>query len=154
MSDVHSSSTASAESEAALQEGIEFRLPSDPKVLKVVRLTISYLCEIVGFKEADIHSITLAVDEACSNIIKHAYDGDTRRPIIVSCRMLKNGLQVVLQDFGKKVDKAKIKSRRLDDIKPGGLGVHFITSIMDEVIYDDSSRDRNLLKLTKFVRET
>lgn len=135
------------------ESSVEFHVPSDPKILKIIRAGISHLCELIGFSQEESKSIMLAVDEACSNIIKHTYGGAFNRPIIVSCSMLDDGVKVVLRDFGKKIDNKSIKSRDLDDIRPGGLGVHLIQSVMDEVIYDDRCHDGNRLILIRYLRK-
>ncbi|MCA9732921.1 ATP-binding protein [candidate division KSB1 bacterium] len=134
------------------QDAIEFRVPSDPKILKIVRLSISHLCELAGFSEDERNGTTLAVDEACSNIIRHAYDGANDKPIIVSCSLLPNGIQIVICDFGKNIHKSEIKSRDLDEIRPGGLGVHLIQSVMDVVNYERIARKGNKLTLAKYVK--
>lgn len=130
---------------------VEFHLTSDPKLLKVVRLVVAHLCDLAGFPEAQRHRATLAVDEACANIIRHAYDGATDQPVIITARLINNGIEVVLRDFGKKADVEKIKSRELDDIRPGGLGVHLIQSAMDEVFFDDTLPEGNQLTLIKYL---
>jgi len=130
---------------------VKFQLTSDPKLLKVVRLIVAHLCDLVGFPEAQRHRATLAVDEACANIIRHAYEGATDKPVIITARLLDNGIEVVLRDFGKKADVEKIKSRELDDIRPGGLGVHLMQSAMDEVVFDDTLPEGNQLTLVKYL---
>ena len=130
---------------------IVIRLPSDPKLLKVVRAGIAHLCDLAGFPEEHRHRAMLAVDEACSNIIVHAYGGASNQPIVVTARLIENGIEVVLRDYGKKADLDGIKSRELDDIRPGGLGVHLIRSAMDSVVYDNSLPDGNQLTLKKFL---
>lgn len=130
---------------------VEIRVASDPRLLKIVRAGIAHLCELAGFPEDQRHRATLAVDEACSNIIQHAYGGATDKPIFITARILENGIEVVLRDFGKKVDPETIKSRDLDDIRPGGLGVHLIRSSMDVVVYDNTLPDGNQLRLAKYL---
>ncbi|MDZ7343541.1 MAG: ATP-binding protein [candidate division KSB1 bacterium] len=132
---------------------IELRFPSDPKLLKIVRAGVTQLCDLAGFPEEYRRQATLAVDEACANIIKHAYNGATDKPILMTARLLDNGIEIVLRDFGKKVDAETIKSRELDEIRPGGLGVHLIRSSMDVVVYDNSLQDGNQLTLTKYLRQ-
>ena len=129
---------------------VEFRLASDPKLLKIIRSGIAHLCELIGFTAEQRNQTTLAVDEACTNIIKHAYSGKNDKPIIITTRLLEDGIQIVLRDFGKKSDQASIKSRDLEDIRPGGLGVHLIRSTMDVVTYDSSPKIGNQLILTKY----
>ena len=131
-------------------ETIEFRIASDPKLLKVIRAGITHLCEIIGFPPKQRQQTTLAVDEACSNIIKYAYDGKKNRPIIITARLLTNGIEIILRDFGHKTPVAQIKSRDLSDVRPGGLGVHFIRSTMDVVSYATDLEVGNQLTLAKY----
>ncbi|MFQ5822656.1 MAG: ATP-binding protein [bacterium] len=130
---------------------IEIKLPSDPKLLKIVRCAINHLCEVCGYSKEECNAFTLAVDEAASNIIKHAYNDQKDQLIILKFQLLKDRLEVKLRDFGQKVDPKTIKSRDLEDIRPGGLGVHLIKSTMDVVIYDNSLEKGNQLTLAKFL---
>jgi len=136
-----------------MAEVIEIKIPSEPKFLKIIRSAMNHICETMGFSQEDTNNITLAVDEACSNIIKHAYGGPTDQPIHLICSLYHDRLEVLLRDFGKKVDRKKIKSRELDDVRPGGLGVHLIKSVMDVVNYDNSSEQGNQLQLVKYIRK-
>ena len=92
----------------------------------------------------------LAVDEACTNIIKHTYNGAIDKLIIIKATIFDDRIKFILRDFGEKVDLSTIKSRDLNDIRPGGLGVHLIRSIMDEVIYDNTLKIGNQLTLVKY----
>ncbi len=133
-------------------EKIEIRIPAEPRFLKIVRSAINHICEIMGFSSDEKNNITLAVDEACTNIIKHAYGGATGRPIHIACHIFDDRLEILLRDFGKKADISAIKSRQLDDIRPGGLGVHLINCLMDTVNYDNSFEQGNQLQLVKYRR--
>ncbi len=128
---------------------VEIRLPSDPKLLKIVRATISHLCEVIGFSAEVQNGVTLAVDEACTNVIKHAYENRLDRPMIITCKLYSDRLEVVIRDYGKKADLNKIRPRELEDVRPGGLGVHLIRSVMDVVVYDSTPARGNRLTLTK-----
>jgi len=139
------------ENRSKLQDAIELRLPGDPKYLKIIRLALVHCCAHAGFSTDDGQSIALATDEACTNIIKHAYSRESSEPINVVIRIIKNGIQIILRDFGKKVEEKELKSRDLDDIRPGGLGIHFISSIMDKITYDNSCREGNKLVMTKYL---
>lgn len=132
-------------------ETVQFRLSSDPKMLKIVRAGIAHLCDLIGFTPEQRNQTMLAVDEACSNIIKYAYEGKTDQLIIITARLIENGIQVMLRDFGKKADEDFIKPRDLDDVRPGGLGVHLIRSTMDAVSYTNLKQG-NRLTLTKYNR--
>jgi anti-sigma regulatory factor (Ser/Thr protein kinase) len=138
--------------DASMAQPIVIKFPSEPKFLKIVRSTISHVCETMGFSQEDTNNVTLAVDEACSNIIKHSYCGATNQLIEVIIHLHHDRLEVLLRDFGKKVDVSQIKSRQLDDVRPGGLGVHLIKSVMDIVNYENQSEAGNELQLVKYRR--
>ena len=136
-----------------MADSIEIKIPAEPKFLKITRAAICQVCETMGFSQEECRNITLAVDEACSNIIKHAYSGSTGKPIHVTCTLFQDRLEILLRDFGKKADIDEIKSRELDDVRPGGLGVHLIKSVMDVVKYDNRLEEGNLLQLVKFIQK-
>jgi len=130
---------------------IEIKVPSSPQFLKIIRSGISHISELCGFSEEECNALTIAVDEATSNIIRHTYGGNTEQVIVVNFRILDDRLRIVLRDFGEKVDPKKIKPRNLDEIRPGGLGVHLIKSTMDEVHYDNTPEVGNQLVLVKYL---
>ena len=130
------------------------RFPGDPRLMGAVRGFVSRLCRVAGFDESACHSITLAVDEACTNIIKHSYNNDYAGRIDMKVALMDRGIGIELIDYGKKVDPAKVRSRGLDELRPGGLGVFFIRKIMDEVEFDVSNTSFTRLKLVKYLPGT
>jgi len=132
---------------------IQLFISSNPKYLKLVRSVILQSALIVGFGEKQSRDITLAVDEAITNIIKHSYMSAIDKKIEIDVRFREDFLELVLRDYGKKVDPKTIKSRDLKDVKPGGLGVFFIKKIMDDVSYDMSPEQGTILKLKKYLIE-
>ena len=130
---------------------VEIKLPSNPKLSKIVRSGVSHICELSGFPEEEKNAVIRAVDEAFSNIITHTYNGENNQSIVVIVRALEDRLEVRLRDFGDKVDPNEIRPRDLDDVRPGGLGVHLIRSSMDEVHYNRSLKVGNELILAKYL---
>jgi len=128
---------------------IELHLTSDPPLLSVMRAAVSKVCEISGFDQMDTSKIILALDEACANIIKHAYKGKTGQNIVIACRIKPSRLEFILEDEGEPCDVKKIKSRPLHEVRPGGLGVYLITSVMDKVVYADGTEEGNRLFMYK-----
>ncbi len=80
-----------------------------------------------------VEDIVLAIDEACQNIIRHAYQGETDDLIVLHIYQRDNTLVIMLRDYGPNVGKDCMKPRDLEDLRPGGLGCHFIQQVMDEV---------------------
>ncbi len=129
----------------------QIEIPSDPACLKIIRSSVESLCGMAGMDENESCKIVLAVDEACTNIISHSYEGATDKPIICEGKIEGSTLFITLRDFGKKVDPSKIRSRDLDDVRPGGLGVHFIQEVMDRMEFKDCGEEGTCLFLEKIV---
>ena len=135
-----------------MEDSLEITVPSNPLYLKLIRQVVAETARMTGFEESDSQKICLAVDEACTNIIRHSYDGDQKQKIIVTFHLSEKKLVIELKDFGKKLDLTKIEKKNTPRTKPGGLGVNLIVSIMDIVEYDKTSDKYNRVKLTKFLK--
>ena len=126
---------------------------SVPAHLPVVRAAVERLCELMGFADEDRGGIVLAVDEALTNVIKHAYHGDDDKPIEIVLRPTESAgqaaLSIEVRDWGDVAEPAQIKSRDLEDIRPGGLGVHIMSSCMDEVTYTPAPDAGTVLTMLK-----
>ncbi len=132
-----------------MTDTVTLAVPSHPKYLYVIRSTLYPLVIDAGFARKEARRVILAVDEACSNIIKYAYEGDREKTIGVKVSIDERGLLIELTDTGKKPDVARIAPRKLDEIRPGGLGTHFMAQVFDRVEYDTSRDTGTVLTLVK-----
>jgi serine/threonine-protein kinase RsbW len=138
---------------------LKLEIRSDPNILCVVRGALERLTEGFGFSASESRSVTRAVDEAITNIMRHAYGGKTDKPIEIFCRRVtrrasgatSDGFEVLLSDQGPAVDPTKLRGRRLDEIKPGGLGLHFIRQSMDVVEFKRVN-GMNRLRMVRYLR--
>ena len=130
-------------------ENIQLSIPSHPKYLQLVRGVIEKITEIIGFSGDDSGHITLAVDEACSNIIKHSYMDDPGKKIDIAIKAHGKELKIHITDYGKQCDIRLMQSRDINDIRPGGLGIYIINTVMDSVEYDCSSPGKNQIRMVK-----
>ncbi|ARJ66781.1 serine/threonine protein phosphatase [Magnetospirillum sp. ME-1] len=110
----------------------EHRYPARPEELAAIRAAVGGAARAMGCGETMVGDVVLAVDEACQNIIRHAYKGGAGDILVHLDRDL-DRLVIRLMDFAPAVDVAKIQPRPLDEIRPGGLGTHLMRSIMDDV---------------------
>ena len=124
---------------------------SHPRWLKEIRSLVKEACVVSGCDEAQIKNLVLAVDEACTNVIKHSYKGRTDGEIILECLESSGDLEFILRDRGEPVDHDKIKCRSLEEIRPGGLGVYLIKNTMDRVDYS-RSKGMNIVTMTKYAK--
>jgi anti-sigma regulatory factor (Ser/Thr protein kinase) len=114
---------------------------SQPRYLAGLRELVLTISRRLGFGEAAAGHIALAIDEALANVIRHGYEGAGDRPIFLAVAPIEEsgrpvGVRICIEDHARQVDPAKIKSRDLEAVRPGGLGVHIIREIMDEVTYE------------------
>ena len=128
--------------------------PGNFKSLAPISEFIVTQAEEVGFSPNDVYAIQTAVDEACANIIDHAYGGEDIGDIKISVKTLRNGLQIILKDKGEPFDPDEVPepdtSSPLEIRKERGLGVFFMRKLMDDVIFDFSSHHGNTLTLIKY----
>lgn len=127
-------------------------ITSQTERLHEVRDFVAGLARTHGFAEEDINKITIAVDEACTNIIKHGYGYAPDQKIDVEVRRDGASFEIVISDKGKQFDASAIKTPDMKDyfsqFRRGGLGVYLMKKIMDSVEFD-LQNDRNVLRMTK-----
>jgi serine/threonine-protein kinase RsbW len=132
-------------------------LYSNPRLLSVVRGAVERLTETLGFPAVQCRSITRAVDEALTNIVRHSYGNRPGQPIAMYFRTtrrrhqgeVEQGLEILLCDRGPAVDLSRLRGRPLEEIRPGGLGLHLIRQAMDTVEFTRKG-PTNRLRLVKY----
>lgn len=134
---------------------LRLELVSNPVYLAGARELVSTVALRLGFDDLACAQIALAVDEALCNVIRHGYKSELGRPIWLSIWPLAGengsagGIRIVIEDEAPHVDPERIKGRELDDVKPGGLGVHIIREVMDDVVFEHRQPTGMRLKLEK-----
>ena len=138
---------------------IVIRMISNPAYTSVVRAAVQNMAGKMGLDNEATGHVVLAVDEAITNVIRHGYRGQTDRPIWLKLTPLHDrdriGLEVVIEDESDGVDLSRIKGRPLEEIRPGGLGVHIIQKMMDHVEYSHCEKAKGLkLRMCKWRSRT
>lgn len=109
--------------------------------------------EAAGLDERAVYAVQLAVDEASTNVIEHAYGGEGRGEIEITCCVNSDGLTVTLRDYGSHFDSERLASPNLhatlEERNGGGLGLYLMHQLMDEVGFDSSSDCGNILTMVK-----
>jgi anti-sigma regulatory factor (Ser/Thr protein kinase) len=100
------------------------------------------------FSEKELTLMVLGVDEACTNVIRHAYDLRDDQPMALSIEALSNCIRLRLRDYGTKTAPHTMRGRDHAEVKPGGLGLHLIRNAFDKVDYILKPRGTELV-LTK-----
>ena len=140
-------------SEIAHQDHIEKKaFLVNSSSLKDVRVFCREVFEKLHIQEDLKDELVLAIAEAAQNIVKHAYKGveNTTDHMQIKISLKENNLEIGFFDKGKPVVAENIQHRKLDDIKPGGLGTFFIKQIMDDAVFKkDQQQWVNHLILSK-----
>lgn len=124
------------------------RFSAQSDQLRQVREWVRETALASGMSKGRAERVVIGVNEACMNIITHAYR-DNQGDIELDIMQDETCLIFQLTDFARTVDCSKIKSRDLNDIRPGGLGVHFMHEVMDEVSYLPGSNGRGNIVVMK-----
>ncbi len=132
---------------------VRLNLPARADRLKLVRRCTESAALMCGLAGHDAKDVLLAVDEACQNVIRHAYGEEGGGEIILELRRTAEALGIYVRDYGPTTDPADVRPRDLDDVRPGGLGTHFIREVMDRVTFLTPPDGRgNLLELIKYLK--
>jgi len=128
------------------------RFAADPRRLRSVRNRLQALGEQLGAPSKQVSELVIAVNEACMNIMQHAYKGDKSGRIVLEVSRDGPALEVVLTDFAEPVEHTEIAPRALNELRPGGLGTHFIQATVDECSYGHlEGRNGNFVRMRKFI---
>jgi anti-sigma regulatory factor (Ser/Thr protein kinase) len=133
-----------------MKEKIEFC--SHTANLALMRSFVRRFLEPYPFSEQERTLMVLGVDEACTNIIRHAYHLRDDQLIALSLEGLRQCIRMRLRDYGRQTPPRKMTGRPHDLIKPGGLGLHLIRNAFDKVDYILRKRGTELV-LTKNIGE-
>jgi serine/threonine-protein kinase RsbW len=121
--------------------------------LSEVGTIIQKAAQSAGLDEKSTYQVETAVDEACSNIIEHAYGGEDRGDIQIECISQPGKLTIILKDQGSPFDPEQINKPRLDasleDRSDHGLGLFFMRRWMDSIQFDFSEINGNTLTMIK-----
>lgn len=106
-----------------------------------------------GLNDANVYAVELAVDEACCNIIDHAYGGEGIGDVQCSVKITEEGLTVILRDSGRPFDPASVPTPQLnvplEELNSSGIGFFLMGKMMDEIHYEYSSEAGNVLTMVK-----
>ena len=136
--------------EGRLPQRLELKIKSDPANLRTARIAVERFCVSAGLDEKACGEVGLCVNEALANVIRHAYDGASDRPILIQAESSPTSVQVNLRDWGRpfNADQRQPAPQEKDPLQPGGLGLICLKRLMDEIVYTPQ-QEGTLLKMVK-----
>lgn len=137
------------------QKKFQLKTPSQPDNLSIIRDFVAKVASKVGFNNDEASKIELAVDEACTNVIKHAYENNSNQVIDIQIRVDKKKLTITVTDKGKGFNPDNVKTPDLNQSikegRGGGLGICLIRTLMDKVDFQIKPGTKNQVKMTKYL---
>ncbi|HET7522484.1 MAG TPA: anti-sigma B factor RsbW [Bacillales bacterium] len=138
---------------------IEMTVPAKPEYVGVIRLTSSGVANRIGFSYDDIEDIKVAVSEACTNAVNHAYNNEEEGKITVGFGVYEDRLELMVVDRGKSFDLEKVHREvgpfegdvSIEQMNEGGLGLFLIETLMDKV--EISGESGVMVLMTKYVQK-
>jgi anti-sigma regulatory factor (Ser/Thr protein kinase) len=142
---------------------MELNMPSDPALLRPVRVALEEFCAEAGLDCQTGFDLGLVLNEALANVMRHGYGGATDKPIVLifdrrdpTSADGKAELEITIRDWAKPFDPAKLPKDPPpvdpDTIKPGGLGLLCMRRYMDEVVFTPLADGMMLKMVKKFSR--
>ncbi|MEN8240284.1 MAG: ATP-binding protein [Chloroflexota bacterium] len=127
--------------------------PGDFSSLGPISDFIANAAKQAGLDENSIYSVQLAVDEACTNIIEHAYGGEGNGEIVCRCDSNSESFRIELRDQGKQFNPDTIPvpevGAPLESLGNRGAGLFLMKKLMDQVEFDFSKSNETILRMTK-----
>ncbi|MFN0107393.1 MAG: ATP-binding protein [Blastocatellia bacterium] len=142
---------------AAIERKFTLQVPSSTENLALIREFVTSIGRQATLTELEIGQLELAVDEACANVIEHAYGHDTTKDVSVRATFDDQRLKISVIDEGRGFDPAEVNQKSLDQLvyerRSGGLGIRLIKTLMDEVSYEIEPGQKNELHMTKLIKK-
>jgi serine/threonine-protein kinase RsbW len=130
------------------------KIPSQTDNLELIRNFINGVAKKVGFDSEESNKIELAVDEACTNVIEHAYQHDETKDIDIAIKIDYHKITVIVTDKGKSFNMREVElpnmQSYLAELRVGGLGIYLMKTLMDEVDYRSKPGVKNEVRMVKY----
>ena len=141
----------------SIERKFTLHVPSSTENLALIREFVSTIGKQAGMDEQEIGKLELAVDEACANVIEHAYGHDTAKEVIVRATFDAEEMRIDVEDTGRGFDPLSVPPAKLERLvaerKSGGLGMRLMRTLMDEVRYEIEPGKKNELHMVKRIKK-
>jgi serine/threonine-protein kinase RsbW len=142
---------------ATIERKFKLQVPSSTENLALIREFVTTVGKQARMSDDDVSKLELAVDEACANVIEHAYGHDITKEVDVRAVFDEDEVRISVIDSGRGFDPAKIDEETVEQLvaqrKSGGLGFRLIKTLMDDVSYEIIPGQKNELHMTKKIRK-
>ncbi len=141
----------------SLERTFILQVPSSTENLAMIRDFVTSIAEQAGLTPGEVAQMELAVDEACANVMEHAYGRDMTKEVSVRATLDGDAVEIDVIDTGQGFDPTAVEQLELDKLissrRSGGLGMRLMKTLMDEVHYEMIPGKKNELRMIKRLRK-
>ena len=142
---------------ASIERTFSLQVPSSTENLAMIRDFVNGIGTRAGLSATELAKLELAVDEACANVIEHAYGPDVTKEVSVRATLDDDTIHIDVVDTGKGFDPTAVSQKEVDQLvaerKSGGLGLRLMNTLMDEVHYEVIPGQKNELRMVKRLKK-
>lgn len=139
---------------------IEMRFPAKAEYVGVIRLSVSGIAHRMGFSYEDIEDLKVAISEAVSNVVEHAYEDEDEGEVTIGFGVYEKRLEIMIADHGDSFNLQSVKRNigpyenieSIDNLHEGGFGLFIIKTLMDKV--EINNEYGVIVLMTKYLEET
>jgi len=141
-----------------IERTFTLQVPSSTENLALIRDFVTGIGTQAGLSPKEVAQLELAVDEACANVIEHAYGRDATKEVSVRAILDEDEVIIEVIDTGQGFDPAAVTQLEVEELvsnrKSGGLGMRLMKTLMDEVHYEIIPGKKNELRMVKRLHKT
>lgn len=142
---------------ASIERKFALHVPSSTENLAMIREFVASIGGRAGLPPSEVDDLTTAVDEACANVMEHAYGSDSTKEVSVRATFDNESVEILVIDTGTGFDPTSVEHKELAKLisarKSGGLGMRLIKLLMDEVHYQMIPGEKNELRMVKKLKK-
>jgi serine/threonine-protein kinase RsbW len=133
---------------------LELRFPSETRYLHMVRELARRLAESTGFETGEAEKIAMAVEEACTNVVEHAYHGEEGREIEMHFDPEGESLDIQILHDGDALEQVPMPEFDLEKLvaehRTGGLGLYIMRQMVDDLRFGKAGSGKNMCVLVRY----
>src|SRR5437762_3449622 len=123
-----------------MEQTYALHVPSSTENLALIREFVTQVGARAGLSDTEVGQLEMAVDEACANVIEHAYGNDMTKEVVVQAVFDADAIQIHVVDTGRGFEPSDVKDVDVEKLvaqrRSGGLGLRLMKALMDEVRYE------------------
>jgi serine/threonine-protein kinase RsbW len=132
---------------------VRLTIPAKAEYITLGRLALTAIARVRPLTAETLSDLKLALTEACTNSVRHAYREDRAGTVEISYKIEPHRLVVEVADDGRGFEPADLTGGGNGDLSEGGLGIAIIRAVADEVEIDERESGGSRLRFVKFLGE-